>query len=154
MTVWYRDICTNTITSIEHPKAGNGDPNRPNIRRRNALTEFAIHRRSIVGNGGDDGNGGNDGDGQAEMRLYQGGSYLIRRVEAPYHFVLEVQTATNGANGSEKQPDLDKIPAIVALEKPAHTIYPMQTTVAPRESTRRDMVIGVRSSVGLDTDVG
>jgi hypothetical protein len=49
---------------------------------------------------------------------------------------------------------LDKVRAIVDLEKPAHTIYYLKLTPVVSEYVLEAMQIGVHSTIAVDTTVG
>jgi hypothetical protein len=80
---------------------------------------------------------------------YQGNTLLIDEIELPYRFVVDVRVPLGDLDSVK----LDKVRAIVDLEKPAHTMYYLKLTPVASQYTLEPMRIGVRSSIGLDTTV-
>jgi phage tail-like protein len=83
---------------------------------------------------------------------YHGDTYLVDEVEEdrPYHFIVDVRVPAEDI-GSVK---IDKVRAIVDLEKPAHTVYYLKLTPVVMEYKLKAMQIKVRSTIGLDTVIG
>jgi phage tail-like protein len=83
---------------------------------------------------------------------YMGDTVLIDEEVHPYRFTVDVRIP-QAELGRVK---LDKVRAIVNLEKPAHTIYYLKLTPVVSAYVLAAMQIGIesRSTIGLDTIVG
>jgi phage tail-like protein len=91
-----------------------------------------------------------ESEGGPQSVEYQGNTLLIDEIELPYRFVVDVRVPLEDLDSVK----LDKVRAIVDLEKPAHTMYYLKLTPVASRYTLERMQIGVRSSIGLDTTVG
>jgi phage tail-like protein len=91
------------------------------------------------------------GGGPVNTFQYSGDTYLVDEVEEerPYHFIVDVRVPAEDI-GSVK---IDKVRAILDLEKPAHTVYYLKLTPVITEYEVETMQIEVRSTVGIDTIV-
>lgn len=81
---------------------------------------------------------------------YQGDGFLIDEIELPYRFLVDVQVARQEIRSVR----LDKVRAIVDLEKPAHTSYYLRLTPVVSEFILNPMQVGIRSTIGRDTTAG
>ena len=81
---------------------------------------------------------------------YIGDTFLVDEEELPYHFVVDVRVPLAEAANVK----LDKVRAIVGLEKPAHTMYYLKLTPVVSDYLLQPMQIEVRSTIGIDTIVG
>jgi phage tail-like protein len=81
---------------------------------------------------------------------YRGNTRLVDEIELPYRFVVDVRVPLADLDNVK----LDKVRAIVDLEKPAHTMYYLKLTPVAGRFTLDPMQVGVRSSVGQDTTLG
>jgi len=81
---------------------------------------------------------------------YVGDTFLIEELELPYRFIVDVR----GPAADVEQVEMDKVRAIVDLEKPAHTVYYLKRTPVVSEFVLQPMQIQVRSTIGQDTTVG
>jgi len=83
---------------------------------------------------------------------YGGDTFLVDEVEEerPYSFVVDVRVPKEAV----AEVRLDKVRAIIDLEKPAHTVYYLKLTPVVSVYTIQPMQIEVCSTVGLDTTVG
>jgi phage tail-like protein len=85
-----------------------------------------------------------EGEDQQEARVfYRGDTFLVDREELPYCFIVDVRVAV----ADLERVDLDKVRAIVELEKPAHTRYYLRLTPVLSPDVF-EMQIGVRSTIG------
>lgn len=91
---------------------------------------------------------------------YHGDTFLVDEVDdLPYRFVVDVRVHIDEL---ERNPDLlDKVRAIVDLEKPAHTVYYLKLSPVSSMYTLLPMLIGVdepeykqRSTIGTGTVIG
>lgn len=87
---------------------------------------------------------------------YQGGSFLVDQMEAPYHFIVDLRAAP-----VEGETEIDnlwqrlgKVQAILDRERPAHTIYHLTITPTAEVTTHQWMQIEVRSTIGIDSTIG
>ncbi len=83
-----------------------------------------------------------------EEEEYFGDGFLVDEEERPYRFIVDLRLGAGEIDGV----DLDKVRAIVDLEKPAHTLYSLRLTPIPTPLVT--MRIEVRSTVEVDTLVG
>lgn len=81
---------------------------------------------------------------------YTGDTFLVDEVELPYRFVVDVRVPSPDM----EKVKLDKVRAIVELEKPAHTAYYLRLTPVVSRYLLRPMQVEVRSSIGVDTTTG
>jgi len=81
---------------------------------------------------------------------YRGDTFLVDEEELPYCFVVDVKVSFDHMNDVQ----LDKVRAIVDLEKPAHTMYYLKLTQVSSAFILRPMQIEVRSRIGVDTVIG
>jgi phage tail-like protein len=85
---------------------------------------------------------------------YSGDTFLIDELSGadflPYHFIVDVKIPPD-QNDKVK---MDKVKAIVDLEKPAHTVYYLKLTDVEGRVTFSPMQIDVRSDIGINTVVG
>jgi phage tail-like protein len=83
---------------------------------------------------------------------YHGDTFLIDEVEEdrPYRFIVDVRVPL----AKVKNVKLNKVRAIVDLEKPAHTMYYLKLTLLVSEYVLQPMQIEEQSTIGLDTTVG
>jgi phage tail-like protein len=81
---------------------------------------------------------------------YRGDTLLVDEQELPYRFILRVRVPA----ADVAKVKLEKVRAIVNLEKPAHTVYYLKLTPVVSAYVLQPMQIEVRSTVGADTIVG
>ena len=81
---------------------------------------------------------------------YIGNTFLIDEEEQPYCFVVDVKVSIEHVDNVK----LDKVRAIVNLEKPAHTMYYLKLTLVSSTFVLRPMQIQIRSRIGVDTVIG
>lgn len=85
---------------------------------------------------------------------YRGDTFLIDELEGedylPYHFIVDVKIPPE----EKDHVKMDKIRAIVDLEKPAHTVYYLKLTYVESREMLSPMQIEVRSDIGINTIVG
>ncbi|MBW2057789.1 MAG: hypothetical protein JRH07_17010 [Deltaproteobacteria bacterium] len=91
-----------------------------------------------------------DKEGNGQTVHYRGDTVLVDEAELPYRFIVDVQVP----QAEMEKVKLDKVRAIVDLEKPAHTIYYLKLTPVVTLYRLKPMQIGIRSTIGLDTTVG
>lgn len=91
-----------------------------------------------------------DEDGNEQTVQYRGDTILVDEDELPYRFIVDVQVP----QAEVENVKLDKVRAIVDLEKPAHTIYYLKLTPVVSVYRLEPMQIGIRSTIGLNTFVG
>jgi phage tail-like protein len=82
---------------------------------------------------------------------YSGDTVLIDEEEYPYRFTVDVRIPQADLETTKV---LEKVRAIVDLEKPAHTIYYLKLTPVVSAYALEAMQIGVRTTIDLDTIVG
>ncbi len=70
--------------------------------------------------------------------------------ELPYCFIVDVKVPMAELEAIA----IDKVRAIVDLEKPAHTRYYLKVTPVVSEFVLQPMQVGVRSTIGVDTILG
>ncbi len=87
---------------------------------------------------------------ETETVEYRGDTFLVDEVELPYRFVVDVRVPLADVDKVK----LDKVRAIVDLEKPAHTMYYLKLTPVVSEYVLQPMQIEIRSTIGLDATVG
>jgi len=92
-----------------------------------------------------------DTGGETEI-VYRGNSFLVDEVERPYCFIVDVRAPRQDIE--EGKVKLDKVRAIVDLEKPAYTMYYLKLTPVVSEYVLWPMQIQVRSTIGVDTTIG
>jgi hypothetical protein len=132
------------VREVFHPHPDGATPpaeRRPNITRRNGLIDFVVVR-SVPDS--------------SETETLRGGAFLIEEMEAPYRFIVILKalgpTFRADPDSVEKLTAITrKVHAVLDAEKPAHTLYYLRITPMARESWRRFMQVGVRSSIGADT---
>ena len=83
---------------------------------------------------------------------YRGDTRLIGEatVEQPYCFIVDVRVPL----AEVTQVKIDKVRAIVNLEKPAHTIYYLKLTPVIGEYVLQPMQLDLRSTIGVDSIIG
>ncbi len=81
---------------------------------------------------------------------YIGDTFLVDEEELPYCFVVDVRVPFDDLEDVK----LDKVRAIVDLEKPAHTMYYLKLTPVVSEYMLHPMQIGICCTIGLDTIIG
>ncbi|GAB6095360.1 hypothetical protein JCM14469_16120 [Desulfatiferula olefinivorans] len=95
-----------------------------------------------------------DPDGPDISAQYRGDTVLIDETgdddTMPYHFIVDVRIPP----GERNQVTLDKVRAIVDLEKPAHTVYYLKLTDVEDREFLRPMQIEVTSDIGINTVPG
>jgi phage tail-like protein len=101
-----------TIVLLSNPTGETHQPAR--VTRRDGLID---DRYDLTYSYGDD-------FGQATKVTYGGDTRLIDEVELPYRFILDVRVPRSEIDNVK----LDKVRAIVDLEKPAHTVYYLKLT--------------------------
>jgi phage tail-like protein len=112
-------------------------PHEPaTVTRRDGL----VDERYVLDTGGED------------KVVYQGNTFLVDEVERAYCFIVDVRAPRQEIE--ESRVKLDKVRAIVDLEKPAHTIYYLKLTPVVSEYLLQPMQIEVRSTIGVDTIIG
>jgi phage tail-like protein len=114
---------------------------KPNITRRNGLIDFVVARAV---------------PGSSETETLRGGAFLIEETEAAYRFIvilkaLGLQYHADPGAVEKLAAIAKKVHAVLDAEKPAHTLCYLKITPMARESRRRFMQVGVRSSIGADT---
>ncbi len=81
---------------------------------------------------------------------YHADTVLVDEVsDLPYRFIVDVHVPLEDVDKIK----LDKVRAIVDLEKPAHTVYYLKLTTNLREYELLPMQIGQRSRIGVDTEL-
>lgn len=88
--------------------------------------------------------------GESLTAEYTGDTVFIDEVEMPYRFIVVVRVSPDN-RGKIK---IDKIQAIVDLEKPAHTLCYVKLITEKKEDLFQPMQLGVRSTISVDTIVG
>ncbi len=81
---------------------------------------------------------------------YHGDTFLVEEEQQPYRFIVDVRVPA----AERDKVKLDKVRAIVDLEKPAHTQYYLKLTLVTSEYQLHPMQVGIYSSVGVDTYIG
>ena len=81
---------------------------------------------------------------------YGGDTFLIEELELPYCFIVDVRGPAADVAGLR----LDKVRAIIDMEKPAHTVYYLKRTPVVSEYGWQPMQIAVRSTIDVDTTIG
>lgn len=85
---------------------------------------------------------------------YRGDTFLIDELSGedflPYHFIVDVKIPPE----EKDRVKMDKIRAIVDLEKPAHTVYYLKLTYVESHELLESMQIEVRSDIGINTVLG
>lgn len=85
---------------------------------------------------------------------YRGDTFLIDELAGedflPYHFIVDVKIPPE----EKDHVKMDKIRAIVDLEKPAHTVYYLKLTYVESSLMLLPMQIEVRSDIGINTVIG
>jgi len=85
------------------------------------------------------------GGGDAVSAEYRGDTVLIgEEGETPYRFIVDIKVAPNA------EVRVDKIQAILDLEKPAYTLYYLRLIQQRIEREIEPMQIAIHSSVGVD----
>lgn len=90
------------------------------------------------------------GGGEAVTAEYRGDTVFIDSVELPYRFIVDVVVDADKLD----EVQVDKVRAIIDLEKPAHTLYYLRMIPTYREDALQAMQIEVRSTIGSDAVVG
>jgi len=90
------------------------------------------------------------GGGDLVSAEYRGDTVFIGETEMPYRFIVDVMVDAEKLHEVE----VDKVRAIVDLEKPAHTLYYLRMIPVSRDETLDSMQIEVRSTIGFDAIVG
>lgn len=87
----------------------------------------------------------------AQQRVeYRGDTILVDEQELPYRFILDVRVPLADLDKVK----LEKVRAIVNLEKPAHTVYYLKLTPVVSAYALQPMQVEVRSTVGMDAILG
>jgi hypothetical protein len=81
---------------------------------------------------------------------YIGDTFLVDEEELPYRFIVDVRVPIDDIEDVK----LDKVRAIVDLEKPAHTMYYLKLTPVVSEYILHPMQIEICCTIGLDTIIG
>lgn len=83
---------------------------------------------------------------------YIGDTFLVDEEELPYCFIVDARVSFDRMEDVK----LDKVRAIVNLEKPAHTMYYLKLTPVVSEYVLHPMQIGIRPrcTIGLNTIIG
>jgi phage tail-like protein len=91
-------------------------------------------------------------DGRRTEYPYVGDTWLIEEAEEerPYHFIVDVRVPAEKVESVQ----IDKVRAIVDLEKPAHTVYYLKLTPVTTGYVLEPMQVGVRSRMDLETIIG
>jgi len=92
-----------------------------------------------------------DTGGEADV-VYRGNSFLVDEVERPYCFIVDVRAPRQDVEAGKVK--LDKVRAIVDLEKPAHTLYYLKLTPVVSEYVLLPMQVQIRSTIEVDTTIG
>ncbi|HSB71326.1 MAG TPA: phage tail protein [Candidatus Methylomirabilis sp.] len=108
------------------------------VTRRDGLVED-LHRLTVLDEGGAE-----------RMVEYRGDTILVDEQELPYRFILDVRVPL----ADRDKVKLEKVRAIVNLEKPAHTVYYLKLTPVVSAYALQPMQVEVRSTVGADTILG
>ncbi len=88
---------------------------------------------------------------QSGEYTYVGDTVLVdEEAELPYSFIVDVKVP----RAQRKEIPIDRVRAIVDLEKPAHTRYYLKVTPVASEYVLRPMQVGICSAVGVDTILG
>ena len=109
------------------------------VTRRDGLPATSYHLSGLPVGGGD-----------AVTAEYRGDTIFIDTVEMPYRFIVDVVVDADKLD----EVRVDKVRAIIDLEKPAHTLYYLRMIPVYREETLQRMQIEVRSTIGSDAVVG
>jgi len=112
------------------------------VSRRDCLAENTYSVRAEV-----------DADAGTEAREleYAGDTLLVDEEEGlPYCFVVDVKVPLSRVGHIA----IDKVRAIVDMEKPAHTRYYLKVTPVMSEYVLQPMQVGIRSTIGVDTSLG
>jgi phage tail-like protein len=88
--------------------------------------------------------------GEEVSAEYHGDTVFIGEEEMPYRFIVDVEVDA----GDMDKVLLDKVRAIVDLEKPAHTLYYLRMIPLYRDEPFEAMQIGVGSRIGSDAIIG
>lgn len=91
-----------------------------------------------------------DASGPEDSVEYRGNSILVDEQELPYRFILNVRVPAADIDKVK----LEKVRAIVDLEKPAHTAYYLKMTPVISVYVLQTMQLDVRSTIGADAIVG
>lgn len=91
-------------------------------------------------------------DGRRIEYSYEGDTWLIDEAqeERPYHFIVDVRVPAEDVESVQ----IDKVRAIVDLEKPAHTVYYLKLTPVITGYVLEAMQVQVRSRMDVDTIIG
>lgn len=82
---------------------------------------------------------------------YAGDTVLVDEESGlPYCFIVDVKVPASEVG----RIPIDRVRAIVDLEKPAHTRYYLKVTPVVSEYVLQPMQVGVRSTIGVDTTLG
>lgn len=85
---------------------------------------------------------------------YTGDTILVDEEDLPYRFIVEVRVPAEEIKHGEIKKVMEKVRAIVDLEKPAHTLYYLKLTPVVSEYLLQPMQIGILSRIGIDTIIG
>jgi len=92
--------------------------------------------------------------GQGFSAEYKGDTFLIDELFGedflPYRFIVDVKIPPD----QRDKVRMDKVKAIVDLEKPAHTLYYLKLTYVESRVDLQYMQIEVRSDIGINTVIG
>jgi phage tail-like protein len=92
--------------------------------------------------------------GQEITADYEGDTFLIDELSGedilPYRFIVDVKIPPD----QRDKVRMDKVKAIVDLEKPAHTLYYLKLTYVESRVVFEPMQIEVRSDIGINTVTG
>ena len=85
---------------------------------------------------------------------YRGDGRIIEDTPLPYRFVVRLHVPSTHYAQLVTPRWLRKVRGIIHLEKPAHTIYHLRVLRHKALPALAPMQIGVRSTIGLDTNIG
>ena len=90
------------------------------------------------------------GGGPPVIAEFAGDTVLVGEEELPYRFIVDLRVPAREL----MTVNVDKVRAIVDLEKPAHTLYYLRLRPVAEEPLLETLQIEVHSTVGLDSTVG
>lgn len=100
-------------------------------------------------------------DGSTEQEhidyAYRGDTLLVDELEdQPYRFIVDVRVPEEELKGDQIEKSIDKIRAIVALEKPAHTMYYLKLTSVAKSFELKPLRIEIegRCEIGVHSSIG
>ncbi len=115
------------------------------VSRRDSLSENLYTVRAEVDTGG--------AGIEARELEFTGDSLLVdEEKDLPYCFIVDVKVPVSGMERMAIA--IDRVRAIVDLEKPAHTRYYLKVTPVVSGYVLQPMQMGVRSTIGVDTILG